>query len=200
MPTGVYHRSKELREKVRKCLDIGRTPKVRAIVREKMIEKAKSITFRVRVSDGTRKAMHRPDVRARHLEGLRKAKGKGGWRGGNGQPITPIVAMAWKVLEPLGFRREFVIKTKGHGTTHKPPLNYKADFAHPDSKTVLELDGPHHRIRRQWEVDQRKTEVLQALGWRVIRLQHGKEVPHLVAVYSATGWGFDLVKQPKPSA
>jgi hypothetical protein len=119
------------------------------------------------------------------LDGVRRHIKNNGpnFKGGNGQAPTEIVMEASRILSPKGYLREFVIRTAGHGTTHNPPENYKADFANPKLKRVIELDGVSHK-RTTSTKDQKKTEVLQALGWKVVRIRHGKEVTpsHLAAI------------------
>ena len=147
-------------------------------------ENASNPEWRKLVSEKTTKRMRDPDVRQRHLKALSEARQTHGcWKaGGNGQPRTQVQIDAEKVLKPLGLTPEFIILTEGHGTIHRPPPHYKADFANPKTRTVLELDGSSHKGREQ--LDRRKTEVLQALGWKVLRCRHGKEVTpaHLVSV------------------
>lgn len=141
--------------------------------------------WRLRVSDSTRARMRDPEVRARHLAGLAKRKGTN-FKGGNGQPLTDQVRQAAAILEPLGFKREVAIRTAGHGTGLRCPRSYKADFAHQTRLIVVELDGASHHGRAKQLEDLRKTTVLTALGWRVIRIKHGKEVcPHHLAAILA---------------
>lgn len=150
----------------------GHSAESRAKANAKMREVGKSTEWREKVSRVTKEALQRPEVRKRHLEGMDRAGRPMNFKGGNGQPLTEVIRITWMTLEPLGWKREFAIKTKGHGTTENPPLNYKADFALPDSKIALELDGPYHLKLGQQRKDRKKTIVLEALGWKVIRLQH----------------------------
>ncbi len=156
---------------------MGRTPESRARAKIKMRERAADPEWRRRVAEATRARMRDPEIRARHLEALRNARAKHGvnFRGGNGQPRTQNQITVEAILRPLGFTPEYVVRTKGHRTRHKPPDNYKVDFANPESKIAVELDGPSHSTEKA-ESDRKKTEVLTALGWRVVRIKHGKEV------------------------
>jgi very-short-patch-repair endonuclease len=52
------------------------------------------------------------------------------------------------------------------------PDAYKADFANPETMIVIELDGVSHLPMEQKRKDKKKTLVLEALGWTVLRLQH----------------------------
>lgn len=170
MPKGVYPRTQnQLRASVAN-LAKGREPEARGKARDSLARIAKDPKWRDRVSEGTRAAMHRPDIRARHLQGLRGAMVN--FKGGNGQPMTPVVTQAAAILEPLGFIRELVIRTRGHGTAESPPRNYKADFGNPKTKMVIELDGPSHSPYARKLLDRKKDKVLAALGWKIIRVPH----------------------------
>lgn len=173
MPRGVYPRRPAQLAAARENFAKGHTPEARAKATARLREIAADPAWREKVSEATKTAMHRPEVRARHLAGLARQEGTN-FRGGNGKPLTPTVTRMAEVLEPLGFVREFAIKTKGHGTAHRTPPVYKADFGHPDLLVAIELDGPSHRPRERQRLDQKKTEVLKALGWRVIRVAHAE--------------------------
>ena len=111
MPSGIYPRTKEMRSKIRENLAKGRTPAARGRSAESLREMAKDPEWRKRVSEATKAAMHRPEVRARHLEAMKGAKLN--FKGGNGQVPAKIVREAALILEPLGYIREYTIKTKG---------------------------------------------------------------------------------------
>jgi hypothetical protein len=183
MPKGVYPRTKNQLAAAVHNLAKGREPEARARAGQTLAKIAEDPVWRLKVSDATRERMHDPAVRARHLAGLAKRKGLN-FKGGNGQPPTKQVLQAALLLEPLGFKREFPIKTAGHGTGVRCPRNYKADFAHQTRRIVVELDGVGHHGRAKQLEDLRKTTVLTALGWRVVRIKHGKEVcpSHLAAI------------------
>jgi hypothetical protein len=183
MPKGVYPRTKNQLAAAVANLAKGREPDVRKRAALTLAKIASDPVWRLKVSDVTRTRMHDPDVRARHLAGLAKREGLN-FRGGNGQPPTKQVLQAAAILEPIGFEREVAIRTAGHGTGLRCPLNYKADFAHPTRRIAVELDGVSHHGRAKQLEDLRKTTVLTALGWRVIRIKHGKEVcpSHLAAI------------------
>ena len=170
MPKGVYPRTQNQLAASVANLAKGREPEARGRSTEALRAMARDPEWRLRVSEATRQAMRSPEIRQRHLDAL---KGRSrNFRGGNGMPILPIVAWMASLLQPLGYQREYPIKTKGHGTVENPPRSYKADFAHLESKTAIELDGPCHLSRARQDLDRKKTAVLQALGWRVIRIRH----------------------------
>lgn len=169
MPRGVYKRSPEHIAKTRAGLEAGRTPEARAKANATLRANAADPAWREKVSQATKKAMHRPDVRERHLAALLPTRN---FKHGNGQEPAPLALLIEAILTPLGFKREYPIRTKGHITQHKPPTTYKADFANPTTKTVIELDGPAHNPMERKALDRKKTEVLESLGWQVIRVPH----------------------------
>jgi hypothetical protein len=171
MPTGIYQRKLENKAKMLQSLALGRLPEARKKAIEKIRELAKDENWRLRVSLGTKIKMQEPGIRRRHLNALRKIRERK-MIGCNGAPLTDIIKKYNNCFYPLGYIREYVIKTRGHGTVHNPPLNYKADFAHPGKKIVVELDGPCHSNMKSKMLDKKKTEVLEALGWKVIRIKH----------------------------
>jgi hypothetical protein len=120
-----------------------------------------------------RDVMHTPAVRKRHLLGLDRARAKHGtnFKGGNGADPTSFIKRMAAIYEPQGFKRELAIATAQHKTEHRPPFSYKVDFGNPLSKVVIEFDGVSH-LRQHKERDQRKTEVLESLGWKVVRIRH----------------------------
>ena len=174
MPKGVYPRTENQLKAAPANLAKGHEPEARAKAIAKLRENAKDPAWREKVSRATKEALRRPEVRKRYLAGMKQARKKHGinFRGGNGQSPTGAVVEMEKILAPFGFQREYVIRTKNHGTEHKTPMHYKADFANPKTKTVIELDGPVHRPGARTRMDQRKTEVLEALGWKVTRIEH----------------------------
>jgi len=175
MPSGVYVRkpSKARDEAIARNFAKGHSPEARAKALESIKENAADPVWQQWVSDKTKEAMHRPDVRKKHLAALKNNPVN--FKGGNGQELTEVVKRALALLEPFGFVREYPVKTKGHSTKHKPPDSYKADFGHAEKKIAIELDGTSHTFSSR-EDDKKKTEVLEALGWKVIRIKHKKEV------------------------
>ena len=174
MPKGVYKKSPEHIAKLKKYLKLGHTPEAREKARKKMIQKAKDPEWIKKVSEGTRKAMHDPKIRQKHLKALAKNLQKYGvgYKGGNGQPKTEIVKQFCSLLEPQGFICEHPVKTAGHGTGLNTPTVYKTDFGHPIKKIAIELDGPSHRSLKARARDEKKDTVLRSLGWEVIRIKH----------------------------
>lgn len=173
MPTGVYKRTKKHFEQTQKNFAKGRLPKAR----KKAIASIKATWTddkRRATSERTRRLMTKPSIRKRHLAALKRSREKHGveFKGGNGQEPVNIIRELSKVLTPLGFVRELVIKTREHQTTHKPPPCYKVDFGNVESKIAIEVDGPKHRSFKQLALDKKKQEVLENLGWEVQRIKH----------------------------
>lgn len=174
MPSGVYPRTERQLEVAKINLAKGHEQEARKKAHEKLRALGKSEAWRQKVSQATKEAMHSPHIRNTHLSGLQKARKKHGvnFAGGNGHPLTPIIQSFQSFYSPLGFIREYCVKTKNHGTQHKPPTSYKIDFAHPGKMIAIEIDGPSHMTMSQREKDKKKTEVLESLGWQVIRITH----------------------------
>lgn len=170
MPSGIYLRTEKAKSAQMSGLKLGRTKAVRERVRLALKLNAANPEWRKRVSEATKAAMHRPDVRQRHLMGL--AGNLVNFKGGNGQPPVAKVLELSKKLEPMGFIRELAIPTRNHKTGHKPPPSYKVDFGHPARKVAVEVDGQSHHGLAKRALDEKKTEVLEALGWTVARVKH----------------------------
>jgi hypothetical protein len=87
-------------------------------------------------------------------------------RGGNGKITEPqgIVAMV------CGFEMEYAIATAPViGQFPSLPTVYKVDLAVPDIRLAIEIDGNSHKSKKWKFLDRRKTEILSALGWSVLR-------------------------------
>jgi len=78
---------------------------------------------------------------------------------------------------------------------------YIADFVCPEAKLIVELDGGQHL--EQLAYDQRRTEVLQALGFRVLRYWNDEVLQQMPAVLEdvlrALAYGEEHPSQPSPS-
>lgn len=174
MPSGIYDRKPEHRKKMLECLQKGREGKAREKATAKNKKNAESEEWRIKVSLATKIRMRDPFIRKKHLEGLKTAR-KHKMVGANGCEVTEIIKKWSNCLLPLGYIREYPIKTKGHGTNNKVPSNYKADFANIEKKIVVEIDGPDHNTTICKNRDRKKTEVLEALGWKVIRIKEKRK-------------------------
>jgi hypothetical protein len=170
MPTGVYPRTPQQLSVAKANLAKGRQPEARMKAAQSLRQIASDPSWREKVSTATKEAMRRPEVRDRHLQAMKGQPTN--FKGGNGRPLAERVHAYLAALKLFGWMPEYVIKTQGHRTVHNPPPVYKADLANPSIMTVLEMDGTSHRPRQRQELDRKKTEVLEALGWTVIRINH----------------------------
>jgi hypothetical protein len=89
-------------------------------------------------------------------------------RGGNGHTTEPQRLLA-AALGPE-WEMELAIPTApvSESFPSLPPA-YKVDIGNPVLRIAVEVDGRSHRSKRWRWLDHRKTEVLSALGWRVLR-------------------------------
>lgn len=58
-----------------------------------------------------------------------------------------------------------------HEVMRSDGRSFRLDFALPDIKLAIELDGGHHRERKQWLKDRRRDLELERLGWTVVHLE-----------------------------
>lgn len=68
-----------------------------------------------------------------------------------------------------------------------PISDHHVDFAFPEDKLVIEVDGPDHLTEKQKEIDERRRDIAENLGWKVRRF-NAKEV------YEKTGETADKIK------
>jgi hypothetical protein len=89
-------------------------------------------------------------------------------RGGNGK-----ITIQQETLHHLlgeGWVMELPILTENVKLSFKslPPC-YKVDIGNTHQKIVIEIDGKSHKTKKWKFLDKRKTEVLNSLGWKVLR-------------------------------
>jgi len=86
-------------------------------------------------------------------------------QGGNGRGMTAPQKILMVALGP-GWEPEFAVslgkRTPGY------PTHYKIDLAHPLKMIAIQVDGFSHHSRKAQ--DEKKTERLSSLGWKVLRL------------------------------
>lgn len=115
-----------------------------------------------------------PAVRAKSLLAARKR----GWdhlNGGNGQPASipqQLLAAA------LGWSMEVIVPTR-EGRQSGYPTCYKIDVAEPSLKVGIEVDGDGHKGKKARLRDQKKTDLLEALGWRIMRVSNTEVLNNL---------------------
>lgn len=131
--------------------------------------------------------MHKPEA----LEKMRRSLQGRTFvaRGGNGQTTKPQQILA----EKLGLPMEHVIVTAPvKGQFPSLPHCYKVDLADPISQTAIEVDGRTHELKLWRFLDHRKTEILTALGWSVLRFTNKQvmadpdAVAHQIRTYIAS--------------
>lgn len=168
MPRGVYVRKPgSLAGKYK------RTPEIRAKiadgVRASTQTNAVDPEWRRRVSEGTRKRMRDPDVREKHLAGLKQARENSptssSWPGGRGHPPTQSMLDFAAILCPVGYVMDEVNIPTGKGQGH----HYTLDFAHPEAKVNIEIDGATHK--NKVESDKTRDVFMRSIGWKVIRIK-----------------------------
>jgi hypothetical protein len=87
-------------------------------------------------------------------------------RGGNSKTTKPQELLADLLHLPM----EHAIKTSPvKGKFASLPPCYKVDLASPAHMLAIEVDGQSHKSRKWRFLDARKTAVLNALGWTVLR-------------------------------
>src|SRR3546814_17269570 len=73
-------------------------------------------------------------------------------------------------LMGIGFRRQM------------PIAGYIVDFACPEHRLIIEMDGPSHSYDQNIARDIRRDERLAASGWQVVRVTNDEALPHIVDV------------------
>ena len=100
-------------------------------------------------------------------------------RGGNGI-LTP---QQETVANALGLPTEYAIPTSPVKHQFKAlPTCYKVDIADPTRMLAIEIDGRTHNTKKWKFLDQRKMEVLGALGWSVLRFSNQRVDSDLEAI------------------
>lgn len=164
MPRGIYERTPAIRSAIR-CARLGThaTPETKRKLSALARARAHSPKWRMRVSEGTRKAMRSPSVRRKHLRGLRRAQIKYGVNFTNDKTEKRLA----KMLVPLGYVEQYCLR-RGPGSGNR----YVLDFALVNEKINVECDGPKHRPFAIQKRDKRRDSFLRSLGWKVIRVSH----------------------------
>ncbi len=92
-------------------------------------------------------------------------------RGGNGHGLTACESSLLSHLTHFGFVGHHVVKT-GEGRGSGYPTNYKLDLAHRELMVAIEIDGGSHCSLKRRALDEKKTEFLQSIGWKVLRFSN----------------------------
>jgi very-short-patch-repair endonuclease len=122
-----------------------------------------------------------PEFRAK-LDAISKSrKGKSwiGLRGGNGFITEPQRLLA----EATGWPMEHAVLTAPVKEKFPSlPNCYKVDLAFPALKIAVEVDGDSHKTKKWKFLDKRKTAVLNALGWSVLRFSNEQVLTELSSI------------------
>lgn len=88
-------------------------------------------------------------------------------------------------LESIGWIPQYKFLTKVH--TNKLPRMFRLDFALPDHKLHIEIDGSVHRLRK--DSDARRDQMMTDRGWTVLRIDANLVKTDVNAVKSLiTNW------------
>lgn len=102
-------------------------------------------------------------------------------QGGNGR-VAPCEQMMREMLKSQWIE-QFSIKThQSHGSGY--PRVYKLDFAWPQRRRGLEIDGNSHTSRKH--LDAKKDSLLATLGWQVFRVSNA-QVRAWYSIFKSTG-------------
>tara|TARA_R110000765_G_C18786236_1_gene591967 strand:+ start:200 stop:850 length:651 start_codon:yes stop_codon:yes gene_type:complete len=112
---------------------------------------------RLKVSETLKRIGHKPKV-----------------RGGNGKGES-VAQKTLRTALGVGWQSEYV-QTTGMKTWMgaRLPHHYKVDIVNVEKMIAIEVDGGSHGTRKRQEQDLRKTQVLTALGWRVLRVRNAE--------------------------
>ncbi|MDY7026695.1 MAG: DUF559 domain-containing protein [Spirochaetota bacterium] len=109
--------------------------------------------------------MKNAESRNKMIQTLKKNGHKPLKRGGNGQYTSQQI----KIAEALGWEMEVAVPTAESSLLGDYPNSYKIDVADSCSRIGIEVDGHSHLKKKQKKEDRKKTDVLESLGWTIIR-------------------------------
>ena len=127
-----------------------------------------------------------PEFRAKADAAAKLRRGKTwlGKRGGNGFLTKPQIALCIELGWPLEWMEHAVPTAAVKDQFESLPNSYKVDLAHPGVKLAIEVDGASHNTKKWRFLDARKTAVLNALGWRVLRFTNSEVLSDLQSITS----------------
>lgn len=95
-------------------------------------------------------------------------------RRGNGQGLTSPQSMLWVDLYQVkgdDWVPEYVVLTS-RDRKDGYPAHYKIDLACPLLMIAVEVDGSSHRAKKIKARDEKKSELLKSMGWKVVRFKN----------------------------
>jgi hypothetical protein len=116
--------------------------------------------------------MKRESVRKKQKAALRRIKHRPPTRGGNGRPATDAEVMLHKMLHPMGFKLQTIVKTGGPHPPGGYPNHYKIDCGNKRLKIAIEADGYSHNSLSRQAQDKKKEDFLRKNGWSVFRFRN----------------------------
>ena len=157
------------------------TERRREAARIRMTETRKSPEFQEKMHAylaSERNPFRQPEARAKmqaKAHAIHRAKGYPHLNGGNGTPApVPQRLLAAK----LGWAMEYPVQTG------EKPAVFKIDIAEPTLKIGIEVDGQSHYTAKVKAADVRKTAILEAQGWKVLRFKNKEVLADLDSVVS----------------
>lgn len=90
--------------------------------------------------------------------------------------LTLAEAFLWNELKARKFESKRFTKQHSIG-------NYKVDFYCPSEKLIIELDGEVHNNTDAMEYDEKRTEFLEDLGYKVIHFENKMVFENLSSVF-----------------
>jgi len=117
----------------------------------------------------------------KHKRGIYNTTAKEEQRKGRRNSLTIAEAVLWKQLKDSQLAGRKFRRQESIGP-------YIADFYCPESRLIVELDGPGHQSVGGAEYDARRTEYLKERGLRVIRFENK-------AVLDDLEWVLEVIKK-----
>lgn len=124
--------------------------------------------------------MFNPIYKQKCIDKLKEIGHKPCIQGGNGRPASKAQQILFDSLGKY-WVLELAVKTKLN-RTDAYPYHYKIDIANELLKIAIEVDGTSHYALKQKEKDLKKTQVLESLGWKVLRYKNNQIINDLETV------------------
>jgi very-short-patch-repair endonuclease len=134
-----------------------------------------------RENNHKRMTQNNPVHRAGVIEKAHKTRLQNGplpnnFKYGNGC-ISLYEEKVFTFLRGHGFYYNYAINTKIARDTFlekKFAYSYKPDFVNLKKKVIIEIDGPNHKMAKIKEIDKKKDECLEFLGFSIFRFTHAQ--------------------------